>query len=160
MSMKFFIYRTLPSICLVLCFACTKDVAKNPILAYSDKAMFDSIKNESAFNYYKNNPAILSGANGPHGTFKLKFNKIAQTALTDNGKLPIGGVFPEGSLVLKEIESPAWYAFMYKKSNAWLWGEIAKTGEVIYSVNKNPNLCISCHNQSGHRDLVVSFEYY
>ena len=37
---------------------CTKDEAKNPLLAYSDKALYDSVKNESAFIYYKNRTSI------------------------------------------------------------------------------------------------------
>ncbi len=49
--------------------SCTKDEAKNPLLAYSDKALYDSIKNESAFVFYKNTPTVHSGTKGPHGYF-------------------------------------------------------------------------------------------
>jgi hypothetical protein len=49
---------------------------------------------------------------------------------------------------------------MYKKSGTWLWGELSKTGDVIFSVKTEPNLCVSCHNQSGNRDLVVAFNFY
>lgn len=159
-------------VCLVfaiVCFlcvlsSCTKDIAKNPDLAFSDKALYDSCKNETAFNYYKNNNQVLQvspGSNSPHGAFKLKFNKIAATALTDNGKLPIGQKFPEGSLVVKEVESNGLYAIMYKHNNSWLWAEISNDGTTVFSVAKDPTTaCISCHNQSGQRDLVVSFNYY
>src|SRR6478735_1125829 len=82
--------------------SCTKDIAKNPDLAFSDKALYDSCQNETAFTYYKNNNQVIQvspGSNSPHGAFKLKFNKIAAAALTDNDKLPLGEKFPEGSLV-------------------------------------------------------------
>lgn len=148
-------------ILFVTLISCTKDEAKNPLLAYSDKALFDSIKNESAFIYYKNTPTVYSGTNGPHGSFTLKFNKIASAVLTDNGKLPIGQTFPNGSFVVKEVKSSGLFAFMYKNNNSWLWGEVAANGNTVFSVNKDPNsACISCHSQSGHRDLVVSFAFY
>ncbi|MDF2449843.1 MAG: hypothetical protein K0R26_2347 [Bacteroidota bacterium] len=144
------------------CFSCTKDIGYNPLIAYSDKALYDSCRNEEAFQYYKNDPAaVYSGSNGPHGAFKLKFNKIAQTALTDNGKLPAGNSFPDGSMVVKEVQHNGMYALMYKRSGSWLWAEINSDGSVAYSVNKDGGAgCISCHSQGGHRDLVVSFNFY
>ena len=142
-------------------YSCTKDIAKNPLLAYSDKALYDSCKNADAFTYYQNLPnTVYSGANGPHGPFKLKFNKIAYAALTDNGKLPVGQQFPNGSLIVKEVQADGLYALMYKKEGSWLWAEITANGDADYSVNKDPSVCTSCHSQSGQRDLVVSFNFY
>lgn len=141
-------------------YSCRKDIGKNPLLAYSDRALYDSAKNESAFVYYQNSPTVHSGTNGPHGAFKLKFNKIANTALTDNGKLPVGATFPNGSMIVKVVESSGLYALMYKKEGSWLWAEINSDGSTFYSVNKDPSVCTSCHSQSGHRDLVVSFNFY
>ncbi|MBI3519665.1 MAG: hypothetical protein HY062_09955 [Bacteroidetes bacterium] len=142
-------------------YSCTKDVAKNPLLAYSDKALFDSCKNATAFTYYKNAPGMIyPGTNGPHGAFKLKFNKIATTSLTDNGKLPVGQQFPNGSMIVKEVQSNGMYALMFKKEGTWLWAEINADGSSAYSVNKDPSVCTSCHAQSGQRDLVVSFNFY
>ena len=148
-------------ILLSILYSCTKDVAKNPLLAYSDKALFDSCRNETAFTYYKNaSTTVYSGANGPHGAFKLKFNKTAINVLTDNGKLPIGQKFPNGSLIVKEVQSNGMYALMFKKEDAWLWAELNADGSSAYSVNKDPSVCINCHSQSGQRDLVVSFNFY
>ena len=144
-------------------YSCTKDVGSNPMLAYTDKALYDSCRNDAAFEYYKNSSAVIqvaAGSNSPHGPFKLKFNKIANAALTDNGKLPIGQKFPDGSLVVKEVQPSGLYALMYKKSGSWLWAEIASDGTTSYSVNKDGVGCISCHSQSGQRDMVVSFNYY
>ncbi len=152
------------SFCLCVIYSCVKDKGTDPDLAFTDRALLDSCKNIEAFTYYKNDQAtIYSGANGPHGTFKLKFNKIAYSALTVGGKLPVGAKFPEGSLVVKEAISGGTinlYAIMYKHNNSWLWCEIRPDYSVIYSVKKEPSPCISCHQQSGNRDLVNSFSFY
>ena len=161
--MKFTFVCIVFSLTLLSCmlYSCTKDVAKNPLLAYSDKALLDSAKNSAAFVYYKNSPTtVYSGSNGPHGAFKLKFNKIANSVLTDAGKIPLGQTFPDGSFIVKEVESNGLIAVMYKKSGSWLWAEYNGDGSTHYSVNKDPAVCTSCHNQSGNRDLAVSFNFY
>ena len=141
-------------------YSCRKDIGTNPLIAYSDKALLDSAKNELAFIYYKNSPStVYSGTSGPHGSFKLKFNKIAYAALTDNGKLPVGQKFPNGSFIVKETTSDV-YAMMYKKEGSWLWSEVNSNGSIVYSVDKDPQGCTNCHSQSGQRDLVVSFNFY
>ncbi len=149
---------------LITLYSCTKAKGINPDLAFKDYALLDSCKNEAAFTYYKNDPnTIYPGNNNSHGTFKLKFNKIAYPALTDNGKLPLGKKFPDGSMIVKEVVSGAslnFYALMYKRKGSWLWAEIKANGEVLYSVEKDPSLCISCHQQSGNRDLVDTFIFY
>ncbi|MES2762682.1 MAG: hypothetical protein V4677_10755 [Bacteroidota bacterium] len=149
-------------IAMVISYSCKKDIGQNPLLAFTDKALLDSAKNTAAFMYYKNNPtAIYSGTNGPHGAFKLKFNKIANAVLTDAGKLPVGQHFPDGSLVVKEIPSNGIYALMYKREGSWIWSEINGDGSVIHSVTKDPSsACVGCHSQTGQRDLVVSFNFY
>jgi hypothetical protein len=143
--------------------ACTKDVGKNPALAYNDLSLLDSCLNTNYY-YYKNDPVtFLSGTSGAHGTMKLRFNSIANKALGADGKLPAGATFPEGSFVVKDIYSGTslnLYAYMYKKSGTWIWGEIKPNKEIVYSVNKNPGLCVNCHNQSGNRDLLVSFKFH
>ncbi|MDO8998743.1 MAG: hypothetical protein Q7W45_03185 [Bacteroidota bacterium] len=148
---------------LLVLLSCTKKTGRDPLLAYSDYAMLDSI-NAPGTIYYKNNPAILSPAgNSPHGNFQLRFNAIGFNALTDGGKLPVGGKMPDGSLVIKDIyegNALSLHAFMYKKSGAWIWGEIRPNREVYYSVDKNPSVCTGCHSQPGNRDLVTSFSLH
>jgi hypothetical protein len=143
-------------------YSCTKDQGINPELAFNDHALYDSCRNLSAFMYYKNDPvAIYSGVHGPHGAFKLRFNRTAYAALTDNGKLPTNKKFPDGSLIVKEIQSNGQFALMYKKNSSWLWAEINADGSVAFSTTKEPQAtCISCHSQSGQRDLAVSFNFY
>lgn len=148
---------------VVMLASCTKDIGENPALAYNDLSLLDSCENPDYY-YYQNDPVtLLSGTNGPHGTFKLRFNSIANQSLGADGKLPTGAKFPEGSFVVKDIYSGGslnLYAYMYKKNGTWLWGEIRPNKEVVYSVNTDPSVCVNCHNQSGNRDLVVTFKYY
>lgn len=150
--------------CFVINYSCKKDKGKNPELAYSDKALLDSCLNEAAFVYYKNDAgAVLSGIHGPHGSFKLKFNKIATAVLTDAGKIPAGYVFPEGSMVVKQImngNTIVFYAFMYKYNGSWLWGEAKPNRDLVHGVNDNASICTSCHQQTGNRDWVTSFHFY
>ena len=148
--------------CCVLIGSCTYKTFKPGPSPYDKDSLLDSARNEAAFVYYKNDPSIIySGTNGPHGAFKLKFNKMAYAALTDNDKLPVGGVFPNGSFIVKEVAGNGVIAFMYKRNGTWLWGEFKADGSTIFDVSKDPDgTCINCHSQSGQRDLVVSFNFY
>jgi hypothetical protein len=147
---------------IVLCF-CTKKEGKNPGLAFSDSALRDSCSLQ-IHPYYQNNPdTFYSGTIGPHGTFQLRFNAIAFAALIDKGKLPKLSKMPEGSLVIKDVYkngSLYLYAFMYKRSGNWLWGEVAPNGQVFYSVNRDPQVCTGCHSQGTQRDLIQTFDAY
>jgi hypothetical protein len=145
-------------------YSCRKDKGKDPNAGYTDFALLDSCKNESAFKYYKNDPnTIYPGNNGAHGTFKLKFNHKAYTQLVDSGKLPVGSKFNDGSLIVKEVMSGGTvieYALMYKRNGSWLWAEITPGMNVEHSVRADHSICTSCHSQSGNRDLVATFKYH
>ncbi len=147
---------------LAFLFCCTKKVGNDPQLGYRDKALFDSTQNLT-YKFYKNKDTLLSGAHGPHGTFKLRFNSIAYNVLTDNGKLPVNGVFPEGSFVVKDIYkngSIDIYAYMYKHNGSWLWGEAHADGKFAVTAKYGATSCVPCHSQAGNRNLVVAFNFY
>ena len=145
-------------------YACTKDKGRNPALAYTDFGLYDSCTSSGAFVYYKNDESIVySGSNGPHGTFKLKFNHKANAQLLDAGKLPVGASFTDGSMVVKEIISGGKvteYAMMYKLKGSWIWAEFNSDRSVKHSVKANNSLCTSCHSQAGNRDLVNTFYFH
>jgi hypothetical protein len=74
-----------------------------------DKSLYEKVKSDAGFAFYKNNTTVLqSSGSSPHNAyFRMRYNSIAINAMTDNGKLPGGGSFPEGSLVVKELyDSP------------------------------------------------------
>lgn len=120
--------------------------------------------------YYQSLDTILQPKGGsPHGEFKLRFNALAASQLGPDGKLPVGNLFPVGSLIVKEVYSAAGeltlYAVMRKDDtrfagNGWLWGEYKPNGEVVYSIGEKGKNCTSCHSASGHRDMVRSFELH
>lgn len=145
--------------------SCTKKVASNPELAYSDGALYDSASKSTNYKYYQNDPStvLAAGGNSPHGTFKLRFNSIAYAALTAGGKLPVGGTFPEGSFLVKDVYSGSnlnIYAYMYKHNGNWLWGEVKSNGEFLYYAKDGPAVCVGCHSQTGNRDLVTTFQFH
>lgn len=144
--------------------SCAKDVGLREGLRLDEKSFLDSINAASSMNYYKNDSStVYSGVHGPHGPFRLRFNHIAKTALTDNGKLPQGKSMPNGSLVVKQLESSAAdnvYYYMYKYRNNWLWGRINSKREVQSSIYADPSGCVNCHSQSGNRDFIVAFAFY
>jgi hypothetical protein len=161
---KIFIFSISLVVTALLLITCTKDKGIDPELAFGDKALLDSAENSVAFSYYQNADSLYAGTSAsPHGSFKLKFNKIAALVLTDNGKLPLGSKFPDGSMIVKEIRrngNVTLYANMYKRGQSWLWNEIAPDGTINHSVKSDPSVCTNCHKQTGHRDLVVSFYFY
>ena len=149
---------------LSVIYSCTKDKGRNPALAYTDFGLLDSAKTNAAFVYYKNDDNVIyPGNNGPHGAFKIKFNHNAYSQLTDGGKLPVGGVFKDGSMIVKEVISGGTiveYALMYKLKGSWIWAEISPDLSVKHSVNADHSLCTSCHSQAGNRDLVNTFSFH
>jgi hypothetical protein len=112
----------------------------------------------------------LNGSEAHRPVIRVSLNTIAAGAL-QNGRLPAGARFPDGSILLKEIRSsqtaaPTLYAVMVKDSsssvagNGWLWAELGPSGSVTYSVSNRGGVCTSCHlrEQGPQNDLVRSFE--
>ena len=133
----------------------------------------DSIYEEArgtGLSFYLGIDSVFNPAGGsPHGNFKLKFNNTAASALDGTGRLPVGGSFPDGSLIVKEGFTGTGnmlYAVMKKDSeskfaaNGWLWAEYKPDGEIIYNIKEKGAACISCHSASTNRDQVRSFDLH
>jgi Cytochrome P460 len=112
----------------------------------------------------------LNGSEAHRPVIRVSLNTIAAGAL-QNGRLPAGARFPDGSIVLKEIRSsqtaaPTLYAVMVKDSgsalagNGWLWAELGPSSSVTYSVSNRGAVCTRCHllERGPQNDLVRSFE--
>lgn len=137
-----------------------------------DADLYNEISSSSGYTYYVATPGITAGVgNSPHGFERVRFNAIAQAALDGTGKLPAGAEFPDGSVIVKEIYPSATgsinlYAVMKKavgnssSGNGYLWAEFNTDGSAAYSIAKKGDACISCHSQTGNRDLVRTFELH
>jgi hypothetical protein len=138
----------------------------------ADKTLFEKSNTTTGFTFYKNDNSILPTSNqgGHNKPFRVRFNAIAQAALTDNGKLPAGGSFPEGSLIVKEVydangNSVQILAVMEKAttnssaSAGWLWAEYSPDGKEIISVADKGQACISCHSIDS-RDKLRLFNLF
>jgi hypothetical protein len=126
---------------------------------------------KSGYTYYAGTQQIVEGLGGAHGFIKVRFNSIAAAALDSTGQLPVGGSFPEGSVIVKESYSSAsgglnLYAVMKKSpgnknsGSGWIWGEYKQGGDVVFSAAKKGNGCISCHSSGDQRDLVRTFDLH
>ncbi len=136
-----------------------------------DEKLFKWITSDTGYYYYQNNPEILPTSEETeraHDNFmRIRFNKKAADVLNQDGHLPKGVMFPDSSIIVKEIYSEKTgavevLAVMVKLKGApnsnkdWLWAEYSLTGDVEYSVSKNGKACISCHKST--YDNVRIFE--
>jgi hypothetical protein len=136
-----------------------------------DKDLYEEVKSTTGYTWYKNNDTIqASSSESAHNDFfRVRFNAIAQAALTDDGKLPVNGSFPDGSIVAKELfntqDGALQLTAVMKKTNSdngaggWLWAEFKADGTVAYSTDEKGAGCLSCHSVND-RDHVRIFELF
>lgn len=132
----------------------------NGSITIDDIALYKWVNGEKDFVYYKNNNSVIPTSeetDRAHDNFmRTRLNKIAASVLSSDGKLPEGVVFPDSSIIVKEIYSdknsaPEIFAVMVKLKGAensnkgWLWAEYSPSGDVEYSVSRNGKVCVSCH---------------
>jgi hypothetical protein len=124
----------------------------------------------SDLTFYKGKDTIYGAKGGsPHGNFKLKFNAAAIASFGNDGKLPAGGSFKDGALIVKEVYSGSeltLYAIMKKDSkskyakNGWVWAEYEPNGDVYYNVSDKGKGCTGCHSTGTSRDFTRSFDLH
>jgi hypothetical protein len=139
-----------------------------------DGELFSLSKESAGFVWYKNSEAYLEKSAGSGHNFpflRTRFNTIAATQLDVSGKILENAVFPEGSVVVKELYNSdnelQRYATLYKKSdsefadaNGWVWGYIEKNGKVVESAELKGASCIGCHTQGGNIDYMLMNAYF
>lgn len=138
-----------------------------------DELQYTKAINTTGFTYYQNSTGYLPSSNASgHGEpyFRVRFNQIAYAALADSGRLPAGAVFPEGSIVVKELYDNSngqlkIVAIMEKSASntlaakGWLWSEYKADGKLIVSVNDKGKACTGCHSTNS-RDYTRLFDLY
>jgi hypothetical protein len=139
-----------------------------------DGELYSLSKDNAGHVWYKNSQAFLEKSNGSGHNFpflRTRFNTIAATQLDVSGKILENAVFPEGSVVVKELYNSTneleRYATLYKKSdsdfadaNGWVWGYIEKNGKVVESATLKGASCIGCHSQGGNIDYMLMNVYF
>ena len=142
----------------------------------SDSAFFALVTQTEPFGLYTlfpnlagNTTGILSGSSAHQPRIRVSMNAKAFGVL-QNGRLPSGTTFPDGSIVFKEVLATSGvtsiYTVMYKdRSNSlagsgWLWAEYRPGGGTEYSVTNRGGACTGCHSldQGPQNDFVRSFE--
>jgi hypothetical protein len=122
--------------------------------------------------WYKDSDSVLrsSGPSAHKRYFRVRFNKTAKNALTDQGKLPVGGSFPEGSLIVKELYDTTTgemklLAILFKdplsnySANGWLWAELKPDGGEYVTAKEKGVQCVSCHGTNS-RDYARLFDLF
>src|SRR5262249_46022142 len=112
---------------------------------------------------------ILVASSAYQPLIRVSINAAAAAAL-QNGRLPRGTTFPDGSVIFKEVlsnsRSASVYAVMYKDrandnaGNGWLWAEYRPDGRVDYSMTNSGSACTGCHAlaEGPRNDFVRIFE--
>jgi len=141
----------------------------NEIPGATDAELYSQVVSQSGYVYFNGGLQIAPDPASPHGSFKLRFNDIAASALDANGRLPVGHIFPVGSMIVKEVYAGSdlvLYAVMRKDpanptaANGWLWAELGPAGEAAFSVKRRGDGCVSCHSTSPNRDMTRTFDLH
>lgn len=157
--------------------SCTKEketIATDKEVSGTDKELYEMAKATIGFTWYKNSNSLLNKSSGsahPQAFLRTRYNAVAATKLDLNGKIMTGAIFPEGSLIVKELHDNSTtlgrYAILYKKSGSanadskgWVWGYINANGDVSDPASKKGSSCISCHSQSGNIDYMLMNKYF
>jgi hypothetical protein len=126
--------------------------------AISDAALYALIQPDPSWAFYKRSAAPIARTSHPHPQSHalVRYNARAATQLDAAGKVRAGAVFPDSSIIVKELSngtSVSTYAVMMKvrgSSSAgfdgWIWGELGPTGSVSYSTAGRGAACASCHS--------------
>jgi hypothetical protein len=148
---------------------------KHPIPATGiDKELLLLAKEPSGFTWYKNTPSYLAKSAGSGHNFsylRTRFNTIAATMLDSNGMVKSDSVFPEGSLIVKELShdgsSVGRFAILLKRTGhgaadekGWIWGYVNSNETVADAASNKGYGCIGCHNQQGNIDYVLMNKYF
>jgi hypothetical protein len=125
----------------------------------TDAALWKMVQSTTTWSYYKHNDTFLergSGSGHTQSHLRTRYNARAATQLDLGGKVLVDPVFPDSSLIVKELATGRkveQIAVMFKMrgaSNAgpggWIWAEYTPTGEVVRSAIGGSSMCSDCHS--------------
>src|SRR5688572_9428178 len=113
-----------------------------------DKKLLEMAQSSMGFTWFNHSNAYLQKSEGsthPKPWLRTRFNVIASTMLDQDGRVIKGSVFPESSLIVKEMYNDdklsGLYSILYKNKgnefadrNGWVWATINMDGTVRESV--------------------------
>lgn len=155
-------------------FMLTLDACSKNKVGGIDQELYDLSKETGGFTWYKNSSSFLdksSGSGHSQPLLRTRYNAVAATMLDASGKIMEGITFPEGALIVKELNENSStlerYAILYKQSdsefadsNGWIWGYLEDNGKVIIPASDKGASCISCHSQSNNIDYMLMNKYF
>jgi hypothetical protein len=127
------------------------------VTGLTDAHVFSMALPDSTWVWYKSSPDTLSPvSDSPHAQqLRTRYNTEAATQLDAQGKVKREAVFPDSSIIVKEIYANgllARLAVMLKKvgdpsagHGDWLWGEYNVGGSVAHSITTDDGVCHNCH---------------
>lgn len=160
--------RFLPLLVLASC----GDLGDPPAPPDADAEVFGSISGSALYALFPGVDSVitgtLNGSSAHRPRVRVRLNPRAEGALV-NGLLPVGGSFPDGAVIVKEILDSAGVSLLavMKKDGrnelsaaGWLWAEYEPDGTVFISVTARGSGCLGCHmREDGPRnDFVRTFE--
>ena len=134
-----------------------------------DAQLLEMARNTNGSVWYKDSTTPLPRSNGSghaEPLLRTRYNALAATVLDTNLMVTPDTLFPEGSLIVKELMTDAsttdTYAILYKQSSnvyadasGWVWGYVRPSGEVRIPAKDQGAVCRSCHTQAGHIDQTL-----
>lgn len=129
-----------------------------------DSQMYAIANDLTGYVWYKKTDSLLAKSSGSGHDFpflRTRYNLAAASQLNGAGKVLNGAVFPEGSMIVKELfdanKNFKRYAILYKQSagenadaNGWIWGYINEDKTVAEPSANKGVACISCHSQANN----------
>ncbi|MBK8372619.1 MAG: cytochrome P460 family protein [Saprospiraceae bacterium] len=154
----------------IMAISCDKEEKANS----TDTVLFEMAKDTAGYKWFKNSSSLLNKSAGsahPQPFLRTRYNSVAATMLDTNGKIKAGSVFPEGSVVVKELFSSeatlGRFAILYKSENnenaddkGWVWGYVNADGSISESSSNKGKSCIGCHSQSGNIDYMLMNKFF
>ena len=141
----------------------------------SDAELFEFVTRTEPFSSFALFPdcdsvtsGTLNGSTAHQPFVRVSMNALAFGAL-QNGSLPPGTEFPDGSVIFKQIMmngQTVLYAVIFKdkrsplSANGWLWAEFHPDGATAFSVTGRGSGCTGCHarEEGPQHDFVRTFE--
>ncbi len=149
--------------------SCEQTMMTDTTTPLTDAKIFDTAKLTTGNVWYKNSDAYLaktakSGHTQP--LMRTRYNATAAAQLDASGKVKAGTIFPEGSVITKELVKTGnvldGYAVLWKRkadpnadADGWVWGYVSATGSVNAAISTKGSGCIGCHSIAGNIDKTL-----